>query len=185
MEKSVAKVKEILKYKFKKKSLLEKALTHASYIGSPWYECFEFVDDVALNIAITKYLFLNNTDTGLGLLTDLHSMNLCSTRLAYVTIRHGLYRFLYRRPSNTFMLNENVSKFATKIESKGSECSHYYHVKASKVLADIVESITAIVYIDCDFNLGIVKSKDVMNLLKPLVDMETLDKHPVTMLRAL
>ncbi|KAK1298117.1 Ribonuclease 3-like protein 2 [Acorus calamus] len=180
MAKSMAEVEELLGYEFKNRRLLEEALTHSSHAESPSYQRLEFVGDAALGLAITKYLYLNNPDVGPGRLTILRAANIRNERLARVAVRHGLYRFLRRNSSTTASLDEKVRKFAAAIESEVGERLHC-PVKAPKVLADIIESVAAAVYVDCDFDLDTLWEV-FKGLLEPLITMETLHEQSVTTL---
>ncbi|KAG6483208.1 hypothetical protein ZIOFF_059850 [Zingiber officinale] len=57
-------------------------------------------------------------------------------------------------------------------------------VKAPKVLADIVESIAAAVYVDCNFNLELLW-KVFRGILEPIITWEIMDEQPITTLHML
>ena len=68
-------------------------------------------------------------------------------------------------------------------EGKSEELYGLYYggdtMEAPKVLADIVESIAAAVYFDCNFNLERLWTA-FSGILEPIMTPENLDKHPVT-----
>ncbi|KAK1275602.1 Ribonuclease 3-like protein 2 [Acorus gramineus] len=177
MADSVAEVEALLRYKFKDETLLEEALTHPSYTGSVSYERLEFLGDAAIGLAISNYLYLNYPDVGPGALSTLRSANVSTEKLARVAVRHGFYRFLRR---NSPAVDEKVKEFTLTLQSEGDE-NPYCSVKAPKVLSDIVESIAAAVYVDCNFNLKEMW-KVIRGPLEPIIVTETFHEQPVTAL---
>lgn len=101
MDSSVAVVEEILRYKFKNRTLLEEALTHPSRIGSPTtYQRMEFLGDAVLGLAVTNYIFLVYPKLSLGELSLLRSANVSTEKLARISVRHGLYlHMIHNAPS--------------------------------------------------------------------------------------
>jgi len=76
---------------------------------------------------------------------------------------------------------------SVKIELKDDLATTPYGgslVKAPKVLADIVESIAAAVYVDCKFDLEKLW-KVTRWLFEPIITAETVDEQPVTTLHEL
>ena len=74
-------------YHFRDPSLLETALTHASYSnekGVPSYERLEFLGDAVLQIVISRYLFERFDDIPEGLLTKYRQYLVCETTLARI-----------------------------------------------------------------------------------------------------
>ncbi|XP_074580673.1 ribonuclease 3-like protein 2 [Curcuma longa] len=110
-------------------------------------------------------------DIGPGDLTDLLSANVSNKNLARVAVRLGLYSFLRR---NSPGLDQAVSKFTE--DDTG--------LKVCTVLADMVESIAAAVYRDCDSDLKLVW-KIFSKILEPLITLETMEEHPVATLNML
>ncbi|CAI9755040.1 unnamed protein product [Fraxinus pennsylvanica] len=190
---SVRAVEKLLNYNFTDKKLLEEALTHSSYTGSASYQRLEFVGDAALGLAITNYVFLAYPDADQGQLSLVRAASISTEKLARVAIRHGsteklarvairhgLYKYVRH---NATALDEKVMEFAISIQEEDDAEVHGGLIKAPKVLADIVESVAAAVYIDCNFNL-----KDmwmvIRDLLEPIVTLGMLEQQPqpVTML---
>ncbi|KAL6536792.1 hypothetical protein OROMI_026373 [Orobanche minor] len=174
METSVSAVENLLGYQFKNKKHLEDALTHPSYTGSASYQRLEFVGDAALGLAVSNYFFLKYPDLDPGKLSLVRAANISTEKLARVAVRHQLYMYVRH---NVTALDEKVREFVMAIQRESEAEIYGGLVKAPKVLADIVESLAAAVYVDCNFNL-----KDMWmifrNLLEPLVMLDVLEQQP-------
>ncbi|KAL3632719.1 hypothetical protein CASFOL_025703 [Castilleja foliolosa] len=70
-----------------------------------------------------------------------------------------------------------VQEFVMNVQGEDEAEIYGGLIKAPKVLADIVESLAAAVYVDCNFNL-----KDmwviIRNLLEPLITLDVLEQQP-------
>ena len=106
MRAAISDVEEILGYKFSDKSLLEKALTHPSYVNSESYQRLEFVGDAVLGLAITNFAFLTYPDLDAGDLSVVKAANISTEKLARVAIRHQLYKYVRH---NSAALTHKVS----------------------------------------------------------------------------
>ncbi|KAJ4794400.1 hypothetical protein LUZ62_045646 [Rhynchospora pubera] len=171
----------ILGYSFRNPRLLEEALTHSSFSdGSVSYQRLEFVGDAALNLAVTNYLYSSHPDLGPGHLSALRSANISTEKLARVAVRHGIYALVRR---NSPKLDRQVEEFTNMVmqESEENQTQGGGAKKAPKVLADIVEAISAAIYEDCNFDLDAMW-KVLKVLLEPLVTADTLGEQPVTTL---
>ncbi|CAK9157501.1 unnamed protein product [Ilex paraguariensis] len=153
MDSSVRAVEKLLGYRFQNKKLLEEALTHSSYIDSESYERLEFFGDAALGLAISKYLFIIYPEIDPGQLTLLRTVNISTERFARVAVRHRLYSYVQRR--NVAALDGKVRDFTEAVQQEDDTNVYGGDVRAPKILADIVESLAAAVYIDCDYDLNI------------------------------
>ncbi|KAA8523646.1 hypothetical protein F0562_010069 [Nyssa sinensis] len=177
---SVRAVEELLTYRFKNKRLLEEALTHSSYTDSASYQRLEFVGDAALGLAISNFVFLAYPDLDPGQLSLIRAANISTEKLARVAVRHGLYRYVRH---NAAALDEKVRDFVLAVQQEDYTVVYGGLVKAPKILADIVESVAAAVYVDCEFDL---KRLWVIfrGLLEPIVTLDILQQQPqpVTML---
>ena len=105
-------VEEILSYRFKDKSLLEEALTHSSYYNNNNNgESFrsdqrlEFLGDMVLGLALSKYLYLKYPSLDPGHLSPLHDANISNEKLVRVAVRH--HRDSYIR--------HNISDFQSEV----------------------------------------------------------------------
>ncbi|KAL0362852.1 UNVERIFIED_CONTAM: Ribonuclease 3-like protein 2, partial [Sesamum calycinum] len=180
MEASAMAVENILNYNFKNKKLLEEALTHSSCTGSSSYQRLEFVGDAALGLAVAKYVFLQYPDLDPGKLSLVRAANISTEKLARVAVRHQLFKYVRH---NATALEEKVREFVMSVEQEDEAEIYGGLVTAPKVLADIVESVAAAVYVDCNFDLQSMWLI-ISNLLKPIVTLDVLEQqpHPVTML---
>ncbi|KAL9346316.1 hypothetical protein Peur_061169 [Populus x canadensis] len=181
MEASVFAVEKILNYKFKNKRLLEEALTHSSYTDSASYQRMEFLGDAALGLALSNYVYLAYPQLDPGHLSLLRAANISTEKLARVAIKHGLYRFVRH---NATALDDKVKEFSDAVSGEDDDALVYGgSIKAPKILADIVESVAAAVYVDVDFDL---QTFWVIfrGILEPIVTLEDLQQQPqpVTML---
>ncbi|KAM4092292.1 hypothetical protein ACB094_06G028000 [Castanea mollissima] len=158
---TIVAVEKILSYSFKDKALLVEALTHPAYYNNNnnnngesfrSYQRLEFVGDVVLGLAVSKYLYLENPSVGPGQLTDLRSANVGNDKLARVAVRHGLHRYIRHNNNLGVSLLDEVQEFADEVSQEGDIVLHG-SIKAPKVLADIVESLAAAIYFDLNFDL--------------------------------
>ncbi|ONI13400.1 hypothetical protein PRUPE_4G219200 [Prunus persica] len=181
MGQSVSAVEQILGYNFTDKRLLEEALTHPSYTESASYQRLEFIGDAAVSLALSNYFFLSNPGVDPGTLSLLRSANVSTEKLARVAVRHGLYHHL--RHNAPALLNK-VREFTEAVNGEDETPLVYGgSVKAPKILADIVESVAAAIYVDLNFDLE--KLWMIFRgLLEPIVTLEDLQgqPQPVTML---
>ncbi|CAK8538839.1 unnamed protein product [Lathyrus sativus] len=182
MEASISAVEKIIGYTFQNKKLLEQALTHTSYPESVSYERLEFIGDAVLGLAISNHLFLSHSSVDTGTLSLLRAANVSTEKLARAAVRNGLHPYVRH---NTLSIVDIINEFVDAVNSEDDCVVVKYggSVKAPKILADIVESIAAAVYVDVDFDLkrlwAIIKG-----VLEPIVTLDDLEHkpQPVTML---
>ncbi|KAE8125504.1 hypothetical protein FH972_020304 [Carpinus fangiana] len=180
MEESIRAVEKIVGYKFKEKTLLEEALTHPSYAESPSYQRLEFVGDAALGLAFSNHVYLAYPNLDPGQLSLLRAANISTEKLARVAVRQGLYRHFRH---NAVVLRDKVQDFVDAVSAEDDTVVYGGVVKAPKILADIVESVAAAIYVDVNFDLQqfwvIFRG-----LLEPIVTQKDLQEQPqpVTML---
>ncbi|XP_062017754.1 ribonuclease 3-like protein 2 [Rosa rugosa] len=185
MKESVEAVERIVHYDFKNnKKLLEEALTHPSFRTSDAvsYQRLAFLGDAVLGLAVSNYLFHAYPGIDQGDLTELRSANVSKERFARVAVRHGLYTYVRR--TATAALDDQVREF-TEVVSREEEKTPVYRgsVEASRVLAEIVESVAGAIFIDLNFDLEKLW-KIFRHVLEPIVTIEELQQqpHPVTKL---
>ncbi|KAL5737574.1 hypothetical protein ACOSP7_030335 [Xanthoceras sorbifolium] len=180
MEAAVFYVETILSYSFKNKRLLEEALTHSSYTDSASYQRLEFIGDAALGLALSNYVFLAYPQLDPGQLSLLRAANISTEKLARVAVKHGFYRFVRH---SAVALDDKVREFAEAVRQEDDAAVYGGSVKAPKILADIVESIAAAIYVDVNFDLQRLWVI-FRGLLEPIITLDDL-KHqpqPVTLL---
>lgn len=143
-------VEEIIGYTFRNTKLLEDALTHCSVVDAVSYERLEFLGDVVLGLAISNHLFMAHPSLDPGQLSLLRAANVSTEKLARVAVRHGLHRFV--RHSSPPLVDK-VTEFVDAVAEEHDVVVYGGLVKAPKILADIVESVAAAVYVDVGFDL--------------------------------
>ncbi len=93
----VKQAEEIIGYHFKKQALLERALTHSSYVnehvGLISNERLEFLGDAVLGFIVSNELYVNTT-LNEGRMTEIRKPYVCKATLAAAVERSGLLRFL-------------------------------------------------------------------------------------------
>ncbi|KAE8723542.1 Ribonuclease 3-like protein 2 [Hibiscus syriacus] len=174
MEASIAAVERILNYRFRDKHHLEDALTHSSYSDSPSYERLEFVGDAALGLAFTNYVYLTYPKLDQGLLSLIRSANISTEKLARVAVKHRLFQFVRHNAADLALM---VKEFTEIVNEEDGPVAYGGSMKAPKILADIVESVAAAIYIDADYNLETLW-KIFRGLLEPIVTLEDLQQQP-------
>ncbi|KAK1400526.1 Ribonuclease 3-like protein 2 [Heracleum sosnowskyi] len=176
-------VEEMLDYKFTDKKLLEKALTHPSYTNSALqsYERLEFVGDAVLGSMIASYVYLTYPDHEPGHLSLITSANVSTENLARVAVRNGLFKYLRHRAVPSMV--DKVKEFLEAVNEEDHTVLHGGVMRAPKVLADIVESVVAAVFVDLQFDLKATWTV-VTRLFQPLVSLQMLEQQPqpITML---
>ena len=123
-----------IKYIFKNKELLKKALTHTSYAYEnkvDSYERLEYLGDSILEFISSKYLFENFKNLSEGEMTKVRAYAVCEDSLYKIAIKHNFSDFLYL----------GKSEKAT-------------HTNKKAILADSVEAVIAAMYLDSgDINI--------------------------------
>ena len=107
-------VEAVLGYMFADKSLLEAALTHASFRDAgagETYERLEFLGDRGISAAVAWHLYRTHPGLRPGPLSRLHDVNVSTEKLARATVAWGLHRFL-RHEMPVFALS--VGDFAAE-----------------------------------------------------------------------
>ncbi|KAG0493992.1 hypothetical protein HPP92_004986 [Vanilla planifolia] len=166
MKEALEQVQRIVGYTFQNVSLLQEALTHSSYTSAASYQRLEFLGDAVLNLAFTNFVFLTNPSVGPGALSLLRAANISTEKLARVAIRHDFYRYLRR---NSSKLDSMVKEFADAVtKEKEDDYGELLYggntIKAPKVLADVVESVAAAIYLDSKLDLAELWKKQGMSI---------------------
>lgn len=139
-------IEKALGYKFKDKNLLRLALTHksATHSNKNCYERLEFLGDAALELAVSKYLFVHFPELSEGELTNIRAAVVCSQTLSKIAEKLNLKNHII------FGKREKMEKF---------------HENKS-ILADVVEAIFGAIFIESGFEK---LEKIIVNLLKPYI----------------
>ncbi|PUZ60887.1 hypothetical protein GQ55_4G208900 [Panicum hallii var. hallii] len=176
----VAAVEAVLGYDFADKSLVELALTHGSfyypYRPGDTYERLEYLGDGVLTCLMSREVFRTYRTLPPGPLTRLRAANVDTEKLARVAVVRGLHRFLRHKAPQ---LEGQIHIFIEEM------CKYPVHsnglLDPPKVLSDIVESLIGAIYFDSNFDQEEVW-RVFRNLADPLINLETLGKHPVEVL---
>lgn len=106
-------------YKFRDRSYLLQAMTHASYSPNQLTDCYqrlEFLGDAVLDYLITRHLYEDPRMHSPGALTDLRSALVNNTIFAALAVRHGFHKY-FRHLSPG--LNDVVERFIRLQEESG------------------------------------------------------------------
>ena len=112
MSKSLKELEEILKYNFKDKDLLHKALTHKSFSSVSNNEKLEFLGDRVLGLIISKELLDKYPNEKEGVIDKKYANLVNKKTCAEIAKNLNLKKFLYLGASH-----KNLERFADKIIS--------------------------------------------------------------------
>ncbi|VYS69345.1 unnamed protein product [Arabidopsis thaliana] len=143
---SVEAVEKILNYSFVNKTLLKEAITQKS----PLFDRLEFFGDFVLEVAFTNYIRHTYPNLKVKELRDLRTANVSNEKFARVAVNHNLHHFLLLQNPSLF---KKVKEFAEAVRKEDDPVPYGGLVKAPKILADIVESIAAAVFIDVNYDV--------------------------------
>uniref|UniRef100_A0A182JQF4 ribonuclease III n=1 Tax=Anopheles christyi TaxID=43041 RepID=A0A182JQF4_9DIPT len=108
-----------LGYRFRDRSYLLQAMTHASYSPNRLTDCYqrlEFLGDAILDYLITRHLYEDRRQHSPGALTDLRSALVNNTIFASLAVRHGFHKyFLHLSPG----LQEVIDRFVRIQQENG------------------------------------------------------------------
>ena len=102
-------LEEKIGYKFKRREMLEEALTHTSYANSrniSSYERLEFLGDAVLNFLVATHIFRLNEKKDEAFLTDLKSGYVNRKFLQQVGERCGLQKFIKAEGLTEYRLDQ-------------------------------------------------------------------------------
>ena len=126
------KLEEKIGYSFKNRTLLETALTHSSYANErhgdcECYERLEFLGDSVLGFVAAQFLYSHEPRLPEGRMTRLRAELVCESSLHKTALELGLGSYM---------------KLGRGEERTGGR-------ERVSILADMVESIIAAIYLDC------------------------------------
>ncbi|XP_067618783.1 endoribonuclease Dcr-1 [Eurosta solidaginis] len=182
----------ILGYKFRDRSYLLQAMTHASYSPNRLTDCYqrlEFLGDAVLDYLITRHLYEDPRQHSPGALTDLRSALVNNTIFASLAVRHGFHKY-FRHLSPG--LNDVIDRFVRIQNENGHSISEEYYllseeecddaedVEVPKALGDVFESIAGAIYLDSNMSLDVVW-KVYSNMMKPEIEQfsNSVPKSPI------
>lgn len=162
------KFEQKIHYRFKDRSYLLQALTHASYSPNQLTDCYqrlEFLGDAVLDYLITRHLYEDWRQHSPGALTDLRSALVNNTIFASLAVKFGFHQF-FRHLSPG--LNEVIDRFVRIQEENGhaiseeyylieeEECEEAEDVEVPKALGDVFESVAGAIFLDSGMSLDAV-----------------------------
>lgn len=144
----VAKVEEIIQYKFRDKRHLVVALTHGSYknglISS--YQRYEYLGDAIIGFILLSYFFEKYPNLCPGKLTTLRGPALSNDLFARVIVSWGIH---YNFWHNCNPLEREISRFAQLFANEeDDEEDISKSMTVPKVLGDLLESIIGAIVVD-------------------------------------
>ncbi|KAI5731860.1 hypothetical protein M8J77_017466 [Diaphorina citri] len=161
------KFEESINYRFKDKSYLLQAMTHASYFLNTLTDCYqrlEFLGDAILDYLITRHLYEDERAHSPGTLTDLRSALVNNIIFASLAVRLGFHhffkhlspglheviqRFVKMQAENDFTLNQEYYLME-------GECDEAEDIEVPKALGDLFESVAGAIYLDSGMSLDTV-----------------------------
>jgi len=132
---SLERLEEKIGYCYKKKELLQQALTHSSFANeqkinkSKDYERLEFLGDAVLELVSSEFLFYNNPDLSEGKLTRMRASMVCEPSLAFCARDLELYEYIRL--------------------GKGEEMTGGRH--RDSIISDVMEAVIGSLYLDGGF----------------------------------
>lgn len=172
-------LEKLLSYSFTHKGLLIEAFTHASFTNhlGKCYQRLEFLGDSVLDFLITKHLYNEFKDSKPGELTDLRSTIVSNESFARIAVQHDLHVYLIE---NSGELRKGIKQCISYIYTSAELelIGDWEGDKCSKVLADILESLSGAICVDGGFNLS--RVWEVFEpILQPLISSRIVRLHPV------
>lgn len=165
MEYKFKRLEEKIGYKFRKRDLLQEALTHRSSNQPYNNERLEFLGDSILNFTIANYLYRKFPESNEGSLSKLRSS---------LVSKSGLYKVAKYLNLGEFLLLSDAEE-----KNRG-------RIKKS-LLSNSVEAIIAAIYIDSGDNLYLTEEiiVDTYDTIYPVIDLKVLFKDYKTILQEL
>ena len=144
MKKILKELEEILRYNFKDKSLLHKALTHKSFNNQENNEKLEFLGDRVLGLIISKKLLEKYPNEKEGII-DKKFANLVNKKTcAEIAKKIEIKKFIYLGSSHKFLERS-----------------------ADKIISDCLEAIVGAIYLDGGLKIS---EKFILNFLEKYID---------------
>ncbi|XP_058065464.1 endoribonuclease Dcr-2 [Anopheles bellator] len=158
-------IERVLDYRFRNRTYLLQAFTHATYSGNTLtgsYQQLEFLGDAVLDFLVTLYIFERNPTMSPGTLTDLRSALVNNVTLACVLVRCKLHRYILSRSP---LLTDTIDRFVEVQNAKQNKIGDWVrllteesdtplveYVDVPKVLGDVFEALIGAIYLDsgCD-----------------------------------
>ncbi|KKK13664.1 hypothetical protein ARAM_005525 [Aspergillus rambellii] len=179
-------------YHFNYPRLLHSAFTHPSYpsawAGVPCYQRLEFLGDSLLDMVCVDDLFLRFPDRDPQWLTE-HKMAMVSNKfLGALAVKLGLHKHLRHFSAP---LQSRITSYAEEIEAvvlESQEAVDFWTTTTDppKCLPDMVEAYLGAIFIDANFDFGVIEEFFRCHIKPYFNDMAIYDtfanKHPTTFL---
>ncbi|KAH8705121.1 putative RNA helicase/RNAse III [Talaromyces proteolyticus] len=184
-------VEEKLGYHFKYPRLLRSAFTHQSFPSAwarvPCYQRLEFLGDSLLDMVCVEDLYERFPDRDPQWLTE-HKMAMVSNKfLGTLTVQLGLHTHLqYFSSPLQSQIYQYVEESQLAYENKRSVDFWLSTEDAPKCLPDMLEAYLGAIFVDSEFDFGVIEAFYKKHIKPFFEDMALYDtfanKHPVTFL---
>ncbi|CAG5135844.1 unnamed protein product, partial [Candidula unifasciata] len=199
-------LEEKINYKFRDRSYLLQAFTHASYHYNTITDCYqriEFLGDAILDYVITRHLYEDSKKYSPGILTDLRSALVNNNIFAALAVKWGFHRYFKAISPSLFQV---IDKFVKRQKEKNQDDidideeyrelsleepepedaneedddDEEVEMEIPKALGDIFESVAGAIYLDSGMSLDTVW-KVYYRMMKPHIDkyLKSIPKSPV------
>ncbi|XP_064603433.1 endoribonuclease Dicer-like isoform X2 [Liolophura sinensis] len=182
---------EKISYKFKDRSYLLQAFTHASYHYNTVTDCYqrlEFLGDAILDYVITRHLFEDSRRYSPGVLTDLRSALVNNNIFAALAVKWDFHKYFKAvSPALFYVIERFVSRqkdnedvIELDDDEDDSDDMEKVEMEIPKALGDIFESVAGAIYLDSAMSLDTVW-RVYYRMMKPQIDqyLERIPKSPV------
>ncbi|RUS80555.1 hypothetical protein EGW08_011695 [Elysia chlorotica] len=191
-------LEETIQYKFRDRSYLLQAFTHASYHYNTITDCYqriEFLGDAILDYVITRHLYEDSQKHSPGILTDLRSALVNNNIFAALAVKWGFHKYFKAVSPALFQVIDTFVKFQEGkdqdhidideevkegVEEDDEDDEEEVEMEIPKALGDIFESVAGAIYLDSGMSLDAVW-KVYYRMMKPHIDkyLKSIPKSPV------
>ena len=156
---------DIIGYRFKDRSYLLQAFSHASYYPNRLTDCYqrlEFLGDAVLDYLITRHLFEDRRQHSPGALTDLRSALVNNTIFASLAVKYDFHKYFKHFSPG---LQQVINRFVKLQKEEANIVSEEFFllgeddpeeaedIEVPKALGDIFESVAGAIYLDSNLRL--------------------------------
>ncbi|GFS16244.1 endoribonuclease Dicer [Elysia marginata] len=201
-------LEDTIQYKFRDRSYLLQAFTHASYHYNTITDCYqriEFLGDAILDYVITRHLYEDSQKHSPGILTDLRSALVNNNIFAALAVKWGFHKYFKAVSPALFQVIDTFVKFQEGKDQDHIDIDEEYQemsmedpgpeegleeddedeeeeveMEIPKALGDIFESVAGAIYLDSGMSLDAVW-KVYYRMMKPHIDkyLKSIPKSPV------
>ncbi|KAK6181301.1 hypothetical protein SNE40_009184 [Patella caerulea] len=185
-----------IQYKFRDRSYLLQAFTHASYHYNTVTDCYqrlEFLGDAILDYVITRHLYEDSQKHSPGILTDLRSALVNNNIFAALAVKWDFHKYFKAISPALFQV---IEKFVSRQKEREDEIDlddefndneeededglEEVEMEIPKALGDIFESVAGAIYLDSGMSLDTVWNV-YYGLMKPQIEkyLKCIPKSPV------